>query len=96
MLKYKGQAVSFIQFVTAKPIKHGLKVFVAAYASTAIMIAFKIYVGSELIVRDDSVVAVCDRLISAVGLTNARDLVLYTLKNYTSVALAKHMWVNPK
>ena len=72
MIKYKVQSIAFILFISVKPINHSLKVFVVACASTAIIIVFKRNSASYLSTRENSSVAVCDRLINTVGLKSAR------------------------
>jgi len=60
---------------------------------SAVILAFKVYVGKE----DDSygtAVGVCDQLVNDAGLTSARGCILYTDNYYTSVKLAKHMYEN--
>ncbi len=42
MIKYFGRAVAFIQYMPAKPIKHGIKVFCLCCAVTAVMLAFEV------------------------------------------------------
>mgnify|MGYP000973096898 CR=1 FL=1 len=43
MIKYCGRAVAFVQYMPAKPIKHGLKVFCLCCAYSAIMLSFEVY-----------------------------------------------------
>ena len=43
MIKYCGHAVAFIEFMPAKPIKHGIKVFCLCCAVNAVMLAFEVY-----------------------------------------------------
>jgi len=42
MIKYCGRAIAFIQYMPAKPIKHGIKVFCLCCAVTAVMLAFEV------------------------------------------------------
>jgi hypothetical protein len=93
MIRYMGRAVSYIQYMPAKPIKHGIKVFCLCCAVSAALLSFEIYVGKEDEERDNSALAVCDRLVNAAGLTGNRGRVLYTDNYYTSVKLAKHMFL---
>ena len=69
MIKYKGRAVCWVQYMPKKPIKHGIKVFVCCCAQTAVMLAYEIYVGAETSDVDGSAVQVCNRLISNASLT---------------------------
>ena len=96
MINYRGRAVTFIQFIPEKPINHGLKVFVVAFAYNVIIIVLERHVGSKLGTRDNYSLSLYDRLINAVGLTNERIQVFYTKNWYTSMDIAKHMWVNNK
>jgi len=43
MIMYCGRAVAFIQYMPAKPIKHGIEVFCLCCAVTAVMLAFMSY-----------------------------------------------------
>ena len=47
MIKYMGCALSFVQYMPAKPIKHGIKNFCLCCAYTGVMLAFKIYLGKS-------------------------------------------------
>ena len=69
MIKYMGRAVSFVQYMPAKPIKHGTKVFCLCCAVSAVLLSFAVYVGKEDEQRDNSALAVCNRLVIDAGLT---------------------------
>lgn len=69
MIKYKGRAVCWIQYMPAKPIKHGIKVFVCCCAISAVMLSYEIYTGAETSNVDGSAVQVCDRLVNKANLT---------------------------
>ncbi len=47
MIKYCGCAVAFVQYMPAKPIKHGIKVFCLCCAYSAIMLSFEMYCGKD-------------------------------------------------
>lgn len=47
MIKYKGKQIRFIQYMPAKPIKHGIKVFVLSCAEIGYCYEFWIYYGKE-------------------------------------------------
>ena len=69
MISYVGRGVSFVQYMPAKPIKHGIKVYALCCAYSAVLLAFQIYVGKE----DDEenlAVAICHRLCQESGITN--------------------------
>jgi hypothetical protein len=93
MVKYMGRAVTFKQYMPAKPIKHGLKVFCLCCAYTGVMLSFKIYLGKEDD-TDGSAMSVCLFLCSAAGILNTRGRILHTDNYYTSVKLAKYLYEN--
>ena len=45
MIKYMGRFVSFVQYMPAKPIKHGIKVYALCCSSTGYLYLFEIYTG---------------------------------------------------
>jgi hypothetical protein len=45
MIKYMGRFVSFIQYMPAKPIKHGIKVYALCCAYTGYLYMFEVYTG---------------------------------------------------
>jgi len=49
LILYMGQAITIIygQYTPIKPIKHGIKVFALCRAFSAVILAFKVYVGKE-------------------------------------------------
>ena len=93
MIRYMGRAISFVQYMPAKPIKNGIKVFALCCAFSAIILAFQVYVGKEDD-SDGSAAAVCDNLCINPGLTTQRGRVLYTENYYTSVKLVKLVFEN--
>ncbi len=92
MIKYCGRAIAFVQFMPAKPIKHGIKVFALCCAYTAVLLGFEIFVGTDGYNGENSALEVVDRLITKVRLVPCRGQVLYTDNWYTSIALAKHLF----
>lgn len=88
MIRYMGFAVSYVQYMPAKPIKHGIKVFCLCCAVSAVLLLFKVYVGKEE-EDDNTALGVCEQLIQDASLTDVRGRVLYTDNYYTSVKLAK-------
>jgi hypothetical protein len=92
MIKYCGRAVAFVQYMPAKPIKHGIKVFCICCAVSGIMLAYKVYCGNKDKKTDGTSVQVCDRLVKEADLTKSRGRTLYTDNYYTSVKLAKHLF----
>jgi hypothetical protein len=90
MIKYCGRVVAFIQYMHAKPIKHGIKVFRACCAFSGIMLAYEVYCGNKDKKTDGTSVQVCDRLVKEAELTGSRDRTLYTNNYYTSITPVKH------
>ena len=45
ILKYMSRDVTYVQYMHAKPIKHGIKVFAICCAIYTILLGFKVYVG---------------------------------------------------
>ena len=52
MIRYMGRAISYVQYIPAKPIKHGIKVFALCCAMSAVILAFKVYVEKRMILMD--------------------------------------------
>jgi hypothetical protein len=92
MIKYCGRAVAFVQYMPAKPIKHGIKVFCICCAVSGIMLAYEVYCGNKDKKTDGTSVQVCDRLVNEAELTKSRGRTLYTDNYYTSIKLAKHLF----
>jgi len=100
MIKYCGRAIAFIQYMPAKPIKHGIKVFCLCCAVAAVMLAFEVYCGKDNNKTDNIMVDICERLIHEAGLVHnitggvIRGRTIYSDNYYTSVKLAKHLFEN--
>lgn len=94
MIKYMGRAISFVQYMPAKPIKHGIKVYAACCAlSGVLLVAFRVFTGNEDTTDfHRSTVSICDTLIREGDLHRCKGRVLVTDNFYTTVALAKHMF----
>jgi hypothetical protein len=92
MIKYCGRAVAFIQYMPAKPIKHGIKVFCVCCAISGIMLACEVYCGNKDKKTDGTVVNVCDRLVKEAELMGPHGCSLYTDNYYMSMKLAKHLF----
>ena len=67
MIKYMGQAIAWVQYMPAKPIKHGIKVYALCCAYTGFLSSFEIYTGKTDCV-DGSAKEVVQRLLKAAGL----------------------------
>ena len=91
MIRYMGRAVTYVQYMPAKPIKHGIKVFALCCGFTGVLLSFIVYTGGEA-KTDNTTLNVCDKLCISAGITKERGRVLYTDNYYTSVKLAKHMF----
>ena len=77
MILYKGRAIGFGQYMPAKPIKHGIKVFVLCCAVTGFLLSFEVYTGADK-TSSNSNWDLMDKLICAAGLTDALGRILYT------------------
>ena len=42
MIQYSGRAVSWVQYMLAKPIEHGIKVFAACCAYSGVLLAYDV------------------------------------------------------
>jgi hypothetical protein len=91
MIKYMGRFVSFIQYMPAKPIKHGIKVYALCCAYTGYLYGFEIYTGKGN-TPDGSPKGVISRLLYAAGATGASGRILYTDNFYTSLAVMKYLF----
>jgi len=92
MIRYKGKQIKFVQYMPAKPIKHGIKVFCLCCAETGYMYGCWVYCGKE---NDRaSPTEIIERLLAQdsdlLGRSNGR--VLYTDNYYTSEELIRHMY----
>ena len=66
-IKYMGRAIAWVQYMPAKPIKHGIKVYALCCAYTGFLSSFEIYTGKTDCV-DGSAKEVVQRLLKAAGL----------------------------
>jgi len=57
-----GRAVSNVQYMPAKPSKHGIKVFCLYCAVSAVLLSFKVDVSKEDEESDNTALRVCDQL----------------------------------
>jgi len=76
MIRYISRAVSYVQYMTAKPIKHGIKVSCFWCAVSVVLLSFKSYVGKLEEDLDKLVRGVCNNLVIDAGLTTTRGWVL--------------------
>ena len=89
MIKYMGRAISWVQYMPAKPIKHGIKVYCLCCAATGMLYAFEIYTGAES-GMDGSPTEVVMRLLSSAGTVFGR--ILYTDNFYTSLDVMEKVY----
>ena len=47
MIRYRGKAYSFVQYLPKEPIKHGIKVFALCCSVTAYLLRFEVYTGKK-------------------------------------------------
>jgi hypothetical protein len=93
MILYKGRAISFGQYMPAKPIKHGIKVFVLCCAVTGFLLSFEVYTGAKnKPPLYDSNWGLIDKLICSAGLVGAYGRILYTDNYYTSMTVARKLY----
>ncbi|KAL3757005.1 hypothetical protein ACHAWU_003889 [Discostella pseudostelligera] len=94
MIRYMGRAISYVQYMPAKPIKHGIKVYAACCGYSGVLLAFRVFTGNEDSSGfHNSTITICDTLIRQANLHEQRGRVLVTDNNYTTVALAKYLFV---
>ena len=71
MIKYSGMAVSFLQCLPKKPIKYGIKTFLACCGYTGYPLSGEVYLGKDSATDENSVLYMVKRLITDVNLTIA-------------------------
>lgn len=91
MIRYMGRAVEYVQYMPAKPIKHGIKVYAMCCAVSGIMIAWNVYTGAEEGVVN-STTKICADLAKQANIHNQQGCILYTDNYYTSVKLARYFF----
>ena len=92
MIKYMGKYVTFVQYMPAKPIKHGIKVYALCCAFTGYLYGFEIYTGKDH-VADGSPKGVISCLLFNAGVVKASGRILYTDNFYTSAEVMKYIYV---
>jgi hypothetical protein len=93
MIKYMGRFVSFIQYMPAKPIKHGIKVYALCCAYTGYLYMFEVYTGKGS-TPDGSPKGVISRLLYGAGATGTTGRILYTDNFYTSLRVMKFIYLS--
>lgn len=92
MIKYKGKSVKYVQYMPAKPTKHGIKVFALCCALTGYIYAFYVYTGKE---NDPaSATQIVQRLLALDPelVTNSKGRVMFTDNYYTSEELEAKLY----
>jgi len=95
MIKYKGRAIKFVQYMPRKPIKHGIKVFALCDAETGYLLAFEVFTGEH---AGGSTWDIIERLIIQSGLQNETGRRLFMDNYYTTMKVVtklyeKYGWV---
>jgi hypothetical protein len=91
MIRYMGRAVEYVQYMPAKPIKHGIKVYAMCCAVSGIMITWNVYTGAEDGVVN-STTKICADLAKQANIHRQKGRILYTDNYYTSVKLARYFF----
>jgi hypothetical protein len=91
MTKYMGRFVSFVQYMPAKPIKHGIKVYALCCAYTGYLYWFEIYTGKGG-APDGLPKEVLSRLLYGAGGTGTSGHIMYTGNFYTSLQVMKFIY----
>ncbi|KAL3815360.1 hypothetical protein ACHAXA_002144, partial [Cyclostephanos tholiformis] len=92
IIKYMGRAIAWVQYMPAKLIKHGIKVFCVCYAASGIILVYKVYCGKGDKKTDGTVISLCDNLLQKASLTDAQGRTLHADNYYTSMSLVKHLY----
>ena len=93
MIRYMGCAVSYVQYMLQKPIKHDIKVFALCCVYTAVLLSSIVYVEEEDD-SDNSALKFCNKPCIGAVITYVQGRVMYTDNYYTSVKLAYHIFEN--
>eukprot|EP00041_Stephanoeca_diplocostata_P027114 m.741690 g.741690 ORF g.741690 m.741690 type:complete len:960 (+) comp23116_c4_seq1:51-2930(+) len=93
MIKYSGRAIDFVQYMPAKPIKHGIKVFALCCSATAYAYSFSVYTGKDGC-QDAGVIHEMDKLTTGCDFENQGSSyrTMFTDNWYTSLALASWLF----
>ena len=89
MIKYMGISVTNVHYMSANPIKHGIKVFAVCFFLSAIILSFKVYVGQEDY-YDNTDLEIFDELVKESRVTSVRGRTICTNNYYTPMVLAKN------
>ena len=90
MIKYKGRAIRFVQYLPKKPIKHGIKVYCLCDAETDYLIAFEVYTG----VSSGSTWDIIERLVNQSNLGDETGRRLFMDNYYTTMKVVTKLYEN--
>jgi hypothetical protein len=93
MIKYMGWFVSFVQYMPAKPIKHGIKVYALCCAYTGYLYRFEIYTGKGG-TPDGLPKGVISRLLYGEEATGTWGHILYKDNFDTSLRVMKYIYLS--
>lgn len=91
MIRYSGRAIAWVQYMPAKPIKHGIKLFVLCCSITAYCFAFEVYTGASE-EMDGSRLGIISRLLENGEFEKTPGRIMYTDNYYTSLEVMAHLW----
>ena len=93
MIACKSRYCKFIQYMPAKPIKHGIKEFVLCCAYSSYVMSFEVYTGAGEEAVDGSPTAVIERLLATCDVHGSgHGRVMITDNWYTSIELMIYLW----
>ena len=93
MIKFMGRAVSYIQYLSEKLIKHGIKVYTIYCVIYTVVLGFKIFFGKEDEL-DNTALNVYNELCKKAGLNGIKGCTWYTDKYYKYMKVCKYMFEN--
>ena len=88
MIAYMGRAVTFVQYIPSKAIRHGIQVYTLCCAVLAILLAYQVYTAKED-ERDNLATEICYRLCRSGCITKERGHVIYKENWYMGTKLHK-------
>ena len=76
MIKCMGRAVTFVQHMSTKPIKHGIRVFARSCAVTGVRLSFEVYLGKENGILLSTALAIVKNLIESTDIVQHKGRIL--------------------
>jgi hypothetical protein len=92
MIKYKGKAIRFVQYLPQKPIKHGIKVYAIVCAYSGVLLGEIVAHGRRLTKEKGVKVKIVSELIKITGHHKYVGVTVYGDNWYTSDRLQQHLW----